>query len=53
MCDLYFHPTRIDDCYEAIRATDLILGLQRIQAAFYVTVQADDAQWQIAKNLFT
>jgi hypothetical protein len=46
VCALYFHWTPIDDYYEAIRATDLTLGLRRIPAGFNVTVQVDDAQWQ-------
>jgi hypothetical protein len=46
VCALYFHWTPIDNCYEAIRATDLTLGLRRIPAGFNVTVQIDDVQWQ-------
>jgi hypothetical protein len=44
VCFTYLHSTCIDGCYEAVRATDLILGLRRIPAGFYVKVQGDDIQ---------
>ncbi|KAG0706513.1 CHAT domain-containing protein [Suillus ampliporus] len=40
----------IDDFPQAIRATDLTLGLQRIPAGFHVTVQADGAEWQTGRK---
>jgi len=46
VCATYLHSARIDGFYQGIRATDLALGLRRIPAGFYVTVQAEDAKWQ-------
>jgi len=41
-----FISARIDDFPAGVLATDLALGLKRIPAGFYVTVQADGAEWQ-------
>jgi hypothetical protein len=32
--------------YEAIRATDVSLGLRRIPVGFQVTVEVDGSRWQ-------
>jgi len=51
VCARYPRTARIDDLYQAIRATDLTLGLRRIPVGFYVTVQVNGTKWQTANKL--
>lgn len=43
---IYLCSARIDDLPQAIRATDLSIGLRRIPAGFNVVVKANGAEYQ-------
>jgi hypothetical protein len=53
VCDIYLRSARIDYFPQAIRATDLTLGLRRIPAGFHVVFEADGAEYQTSNNLYT
>jgi len=51
VCDIDLHSARIVNFSQAIRATDLTLGLRRIPAGFHVVVKTDGAEFQTSNKL--
>jgi len=50
VCDICLRSARVDNFPEAIRATDLTLGLLRIPAGFHVVVKTDGAESQTSNK---